>query len=189
MIALRNIFYAVALGALSATACSDGVESRAEPVRVAATPDAGAPDPNEEEPIGEEPDGGCTPVAEGGALTGPLPIAVSGSVVGKENDYTTGPELCRESETNTSEDVAYTFTPDASGTYRFTSWVPGLGTIPQGIVLTIARPTCDTTFIACQAYDVPPGVDVPLTAGETVLVIIDPALPIHTDYTLTIEKK
>ena len=43
--------------------------------------------------------------------------------------------------------------------------------------------------IACQAYDVPAGIDVTLTAGQTVLVVIDPVFTSFTDYELTVEKK
>ena len=135
----------------------------------------------------DDPD--CAPVAEGGALDGPLPITVTGSVSGRGNDYLLGPELCRESAVSEAEDVTYTFTAPATGTYRFSSYITGREPFRDGVVMTIARPVCGAPDIACQAYDVPPGVDVPLSDGETVLVVIDPVFPTFLTYSLTIEQR
>jgi hypothetical protein len=163
--------------------CDDGIDNDGDGLTDCADPDCGAEarcyedstncgngkdDDNDGLIDCADPD--CAPKSEM-KLSGALPITITGDTTGHGNDYRIGPERCRESDTNYADDLTYTFSAETAGKYRFTSNVVGY---EVGVVLTIAKPLCGAPEIACQAYDVLPGVTVDLTAGETVLVTVDP---------------
>ncbi len=165
------------------TSCTDGVDNDGDGLTDCADPECATGNvgciedgPNCGDGVDQDGDGlvdcddpDCGPTTEG-TLTGPLPLVVTGDTTGMGNDYafTEG----GEGVPNRADDVAYDFVAPEAGTYRFTSYVSE--TFRNGIALGIMRPVCGTEEIATQAYDVPPGVDVTLAAGEHVLVVVDP---------------
>jgi hypothetical protein len=113
----------------------------------------------------------CSP----STLSGPLPIAVAGTTVGQDNDSV---PPCHPSG-HTAPDVLHSFTAPSAGTYTFTS---------TGFynTLYVAADTCSGASMGCD-WGYTSNVSVTLTAGQTVIIVVDGYTYHEGNYVLTVE--